>query len=178
LLIRQSIFETEYTVRRVAATAWRIKYLNWDVLSYTSIKQKEVGVFSRVIQMKTNEGFTLIELMIAVAIVTILASIAYPSYQSHLVKARRSAAQGHLMDIAQMQQRYLLDARSYAPDMLTLNMTTPNDVSSYYTIAITNTPGPPPTFTATATPKAGTSQASDVPLSIDNVGVKMPTNIW
>jgi len=127
---------------------------------------------------RRNRGFTLIELMIVVAIVGILAAVAYPSYMSYLKKGNRSSAQAHLMDIAQSQQRYLLDARSYAPDLATLNMTTPSSVSPYYTIGISPTPGPPPGFTATATPKAGTAQASDVTLSINDAGVKTPTNVW
>jgi len=125
-----------------------------------------------------QRGFTLIELMMVVAIVAILAAVAYPSYMSYLAKGNRSAAEAHLMDIAQSQQRYLLDARSYAPDLTTLNVTTPSSVSPYYTITIATAAGPPPTFTATATPKAGTSQASDVTLSIDGAGVKQPTNVW
>lgn len=128
--------------------------------------------------MKTKKGFTLIELMITVAVIGILAAVAYPSYQSYLIKGRRASAQSHLMDIAQRQQQYLLDARSYAPDLTTLNLTTPTDVSTYYTITITKPAATPPTFTATATPKAGTPQATDVTLSIDNTGQKTPAGKW
>lgn len=128
--------------------------------------------------MKTKKGFTLIELMITVAVIGILAAVAYPSYQSYLIKGRRASAQSHLMDIAQRQQQYLLDARSYAPDLTTLNLTTPTDVSTYYTITITKPAATPPTFTATATPRAGTPQATDVTLSIDNTGQKTPAGKW
>lgn len=122
--------------------------------------------------MKKAAGFTLIELMIVVAIVGILSAIAYPSYQSYLMKGRRASAQTHLMDIAQRQQQYLLDARSYA-DLTTLNVTTPADVSQYYTIAITPA-SPTTTFTVRATPKVGTQQAGDPcgVLEIDNTGAK------
>lgn len=124
---------------------------------------------------RVQRGFTLLELMIAVAVVAILAAIAYPSYQSHLISSRRASAQSHLMDISQREQQYLLDARSYASDLVTLNMTTPSDVSSYYTIAITVS-STPPTFTATATPITGTSQASDGALSINSTGAKTSSN--
>ncbi|MDA8256555.1 MAG: type IV pilin protein [Betaproteobacteria bacterium] len=97
---------------------------------------------------------------------------------SYLAKGRRSSAQAFLMDIAQTQQRYLLDARNYAPDLASLNMTTPSNVSLYYTITIGTVSTPPPTFSAIATPKAGTPQASDVTLSIDSAGVKAPPNVW
>ena len=104
-------------------------------------------------------GFTLIELMIAVAIVAIVAMIAIPTYNAQMVKGRRSSAEAALMDIAQREQQYLVDARGYAYSVAALNTTTPVDVSSYYTIAIAAAAGPPPTFTASATPIAGTAQA-------------------
>ena len=61
-------------------------------------------------------GFTLIELMVACAIVAVLAMVAYPSYTSHLKKGRRASAQAALLDIAQRQKQYFVDTRSYAVD--------------------------------------------------------------
>lgn len=129
--------------------------------------------------MKLQKGFTLIELMVVVAIIAILASVGYPMYTGYMQKSRRASAQAHLMDIAQREQQYLMDARAYAIDpdgLTTLNMTTPSDVSTYYTIAITgsNTAGAPPTFTATAAPIAGSVQENDQcgTLIIDNTGNK------
>jgi type IV pilus assembly protein PilE len=120
----------------------------------------------------------LVELMVAVTIVAILAAIAYPAYTSQIIKSRRAATQATLMDIAQRQQQYLLDARSYAPDASSLRVTIPNDVSSWYTITIAAGAGPPPTFTATATPKAGTAQSNDFTMTINNAGVKTPAGKW
>jgi type IV pilus assembly protein PilE len=59
-------------------------------------------------------GFTLIELMITVAIVAILAAVALPSYRQYVVRSKRSAAQAQMMDIANRQQQFLLANRSYA----------------------------------------------------------------
>ena len=123
-------------------------------------------------------GFTLIELMITVAIVAILAMIAYPGYSAQMIKGRRSAAEAVLLDIAQREQQYMLDARSYAATVTALNTTVPANVTSYYTITIAPTAGPPATFVATATPLAGTAQASDITLSINNAGVKTPSATW
>jgi type IV pilus assembly protein PilE len=124
-------------------------------------------------------GFTLIEAMIVVVVVLILAAIALPAYQEHLRKSRRGAAQTHVTDVAQRQQQYLLDARSYAPDLATLGITVPADVLIYYDPPVIVAPAvTPPTFTITITPKAGTSQVPDGALSIDNAGVKTPADKW
>jgi len=47
--------------------------------------------------MIRNKGFTLLELMITLAIIGILAAIAYPSYQAHVLKTRRALAQGCML---------------------------------------------------------------------------------
>lgn len=126
-------------------------------------------------KMKKAAGFSLIELLITVTIIGILAAIAIPSYSTYMQKSRRASAEAHLMDIAQRQQQYLLDARAYAPDLQTLGLTTPSDVSTYYTVAIPPLvviSGVPPSFTVTATPIS--TQATDKcgTLKIDNLGAK------
>lgn len=127
---------------------------------------------------RTSRGFTLIELMIAMAIVAILAAIAYPSYQFAVIKSNRSLAQGYLLDVAQRQSQYLLDRRRYAADLDTLKMPVPADVAKHYTVELGLVAGPPPGFTVTATPKEGTPQASDRELSIDNTGLRLPADLW
>jgi type IV pilus assembly protein PilE len=61
-----------------------------------------------------QKGFTLIELMIAVAIIGILMSIAYPSYQSHMVSSSRAVAQADLMAFAGVMERHKAANFSYA----------------------------------------------------------------
>jgi len=130
-------------------------------------------------------GFTLVELMIAVAVVAILTSIALPSYALYVKKSRRGEAESALMDIAQREQQYLLDARAYAPDTAALGTTVPADVTAYYTIQICQTAvpcavpgGTPPTFAVIATPIAGTAQAGDYTLTLDHTGAKGPAGVW
>jgi len=128
---------------------------------------------------KKLSGFTLIELLIVVVIVGVLAMIALPSYQNHLIKGRRSAAQSHLMDLAQREQQYFIDKRAYTTVIGAggLNTATPAEVSAFYTIAIAVV-ATPPGFTLTATPKSGTPQATDGALTLDNAGTKTPAGKW
>ncbi|MHB1124210.1 MAG: type IV pilin protein [Ramlibacter sp.] len=119
-----------------------------------------------------QQGFTLIELMITVAVVAILAAIAYPTYQNAMVKNRRAAAQAYLADVAQREQQYLMDNRAYTDSPTTLKATPSSDVGSYYDISITAAASTPPAFTATATPRSGSAQASDGILRITQSGQK------
>ncbi|MEE8342890.1 MAG: type IV pilin protein [Gammaproteobacteria bacterium] len=67
--------------------------------------------------MSRARGFTLIEVMVTVAIVAILASIAIPTYQDQVRKARRSDGQSLLLDIAQQQERFLTANSTYTQNM-------------------------------------------------------------
>ena len=119
-------------------------------------------------------GFTLIELMITVAIIAILAAVAYPSYTRHIVRSNRAAAQSYMLEVSGLQQRYLLDARAYAASLTDLNTTVPANVAGNYTIATAQTAGPPPGFTVTATP-INSQLARDTEcgtLTVDQTGKK------
>lgn len=60
-----------------------------------------------------KKGFTLIELMFAVAIFSTLVSIAYPSYMDQMSKVRRSDAQGALLGLASAMERYFTEKNTY-----------------------------------------------------------------
>jgi len=128
--------------------------------------------------MNNAKGFTLIELMIAVAVIAILSAIAIPQYSQYVIRGNRAAAEAFMMDVANREKQYLLDARSYAPDLATLSMTAPPNVSKNYTITITPVAGPPPSYAITATPVAGSKQVNDGTLTLDDLGNKGPAGKW
>lgn len=128
--------------------------------------------------MKTKKGFSLIELLVALAIMGILAAVAIPSYQSYVVKGNRAAAQSFMMDLANREKQFLLDARTYA-DFTTLGVSAPVDFSKHYAIAISAPASTPPSFTITAT-ATSSQQISDgsLPLTLNDQGVKTPADKW
>jgi type IV pilus assembly protein PilE len=122
----------------------------------------------------SNRGFTLIELMITVAIIAILTMVAMPAYRDHTVRANRSAAATYLLEVANLQERQFLDARAYAASMAALGASTPSEVSANYTITTAgDNTTTPPSYTVTATPTGGQlSDDSCGTLTLNNQGVK------
>lgn len=111
-------------------------------------------------------GFTLVELMIAVVVIGVLASIAYPSFMSAIRKSRRAEAIGALNQLQQAQERFRANNLQYTaslsspptgtPPGLGLPSTTPG---GYYAIAIGSASATG--YEATATAASGSSQAAD-----------------
>lgn len=130
-------------------------------------------------------GFTLIELMITVAIVGILAAVAYPSYQDQVRKSRRNAAQAAMLEIAQKEMQLFLDTRSYVAAASAaalagapLRVAVESKVLDYYDLAVAAT-DTPPTFTVTATPKGSQTAERCGTLTVTHLGAKTPaTGCW
>ena len=94
-------------------------------------------------------GFTLVELMIAVAIIAILSAIALPAYSNYVIKAARSDGKASLVDAASRQEQFYLDNKTYADTMAKLGLSGTSDAGKY-TIALSDATAT--TYTMTATP--------------------------
>ena len=127
-------------------------------------------------------GLTLLELLIAVAVVGILLLSAYPSYSSYSKRSARSAVQSLMIDLANREQQYLLDNRAYigggAAAVTTLlgSHGIPENIAANYDVAIAAPTDI--TFTITATPKAGSTMAGDGALTLDEAGTMLPADKW
>jgi type IV pilus assembly protein PilE len=132
-----------------------------------------------------SSGFTLIELMVTVAIVTILATIAVTSYTSQVQKSRRTEAKSALLDLAGREERLFSTTNAYSNLESFLGyggavaMTAMPFGNNYYTLTAT-VPDPAqaagiPSYILTAIPVAGTSQAGDTQcgqFSVNQLGVQ------
>jgi type IV pilus assembly protein PilE len=136
-------------------------------------------------QCRSVRGFTLIEVMITVVIVAVLAAIALPSYRSVVIRGNRAAAKQFISDVANREERYLLDQRSYANNYGSggLGMTPPSEASANYTFSVAiagndclGSASSAPFYLVTGT--AIGAQASDGNLCLDSVGNKMPAAKW
>jgi type IV pilus assembly protein PilE len=129
---------------------------------------------------KRTRGFTLLEMMIVAILVGVLAAIALPSYSQYQIRANRGAAESLMLDLANREQQYLLDRRAYlcagTPVTTLLGSTPiPEKVALNYDVTIPTPPCTTTTFTVQAAPKAGTIQANDGTLTLNQDGVKTPT---
>lgn len=130
-------------------------------------------------------GFTLIELMITIAIIGILASVAYPSYQNSILKSHRADAKGALLELANYMERHATEIGCYldagadglcGTDDDTIPVlpfvTSPKTGTAYYDLVLF--PVDASSFTLSANPIASSSQVNDDcgSLTLTNTGVK------
>lgn len=99
---------------------------------------------------RNSRGFTLIELMITVVIISILAAIAIPSYTAYVVRTHRTAAKACMLEFAQSMERYYTTNMTYDGADPSLGCTTDGGIDTKYTFAV-DTPSAR-RYTITATP--------------------------
>ncbi len=120
-----------------------------------------------------NQGFSLMELMITVAIIAIVSSIAIPSYQQYVKKTRRADAQGALMGLASAMERYYVDNRTFvgADPGTIFSATAPIDGSeTYYVLAVDRATRRD--FTVSATPQGIQADDECGTMTLSRTGVK------
>ena len=153
-----------------------------------------MGVTMGLRAMRQETGFTLLELMVVVVIVTILVSIAVPSYMQQVRQSRRTEAKAAILDLAGREETYFAtNGTNYTNTAANLGYATFTPIGSgYYNIAVcvataagTTPPCDPnanaptaPSYYITATPVAGLSQANDAQctsFSVDSTGQQFST---
>ena len=136
---------------------------------------------------ETQRGFTLIEMMIVVAIIGILAAISYPSYQQYVIKSKRTDMMSEMQNIASIIESRKLAQGSYSNALRTgLTGNYPQQGTALYNVTVETIvapvsppPDPPPPldpltskWIITATPITGTQMANDGTMTINYVGIK------
>jgi type IV pilus assembly protein PilE len=131
--------------------------------------------------MKKNKGFTLIELMIVVAIIGILAAIAYPSYMDSVRKSNRSDGKAILSDTAQRLERCYTTFSAYNHESCSVADELGAEITSsegYYTVEATTLTATTYELTATAAKAPQTADTGCDELTLNNVGVRGPAACW
>lgn len=126
--------------------------------------------------MIKNRGFTLIEMLIVVAIIGILGTIAYPSYNESALKSRRAEAQADLTELSGFMERFFTENSDYRAAVLPF-LVSPRTGTSYYTLSISSVALS--AYTLRAVPVGAQTADSCGTLTLNQTGQQTPaTNCW
>jgi len=127
--------------------------------------------------IKKSFGFTLIEVMIVVAIVGILATVAYPSYVEHVTRSNRAEALRELVRIANLQEQFFVDSRTYTANLSQLGLGSAanfeTETGRYIISSVVNVAGNTFTLTATAQGVQASNDNTCTTMGITDTGSKI-----
>ncbi|HED34902.1 MAG TPA: type IV pilin protein [Gammaproteobacteria bacterium] len=118
--------------------------------------------------MNRNNGFTLLELLIVVALIGILAAVGYPSYQSSMLKGHRAEAQADMLEAAGFIERIYTENGNYTAAVLPFSVSPRTGTTSYALTLANNATS----FTITATPSGAQSNDPCGTLAVDSTGAQ------
>jgi len=129
--------------------------------------------------MSKSKGFSLLELMVVIAIIAILAAYAIPNYRQYVLESRRTEAQNRLLEVAGMFERFYANTNRYPAGLQGggANLNLNNDFLDWdnYVVTATFNNG----WQLTATAQGGQAQDTPCPtISLDNLGQRTPITCW
>lgn len=124
-----------------------------------------------------NKGFTLIELTIVLAIISILAAIAYPQYNNYLTRARRIEGQSALLDLANRMEHYFSENNTYKTATIATGkasdvLSNPISGEGWYRLSIINATDSAYTLQATPLKAQAANDTACQLLTLNQLGVK------
>lgn len=122
--------------------------------------------------LNTERAFSLVEMLIVVGLISMLAAIAYPSYQQYQVRANSAAAKAYLLELSSLQNEFIFEHHSYTDSLVNLGASPIAAVSDHYRVAIVDVAEPlsPPSFTLQALPKKHSPQYGAGTLWLNHLG--------
>ena len=130
-------------------------------------------------QNTTQQGFSLTELMIVVAIIGVLAAIGLPAYQNYARQAKRADAHNALTTISNLEERYFTEHNSYTknPTDLGYDSNTPDSNEGYWQLSITAAAAATG-YTISAAPANGHIDGDCNAITLNALGAKAPATCW
>lgn len=126
-------------------------------------------------RMEKSSGFTLIELMIAVAIIGILAAIALPAYTNYVTQARRTEAQSFMQELAMRQERWRASNTLYGS---TSEVSASVDTLDSYSFSVVSPTATTYTIRGSAAGTQATADTGCSTLELDQSGARTPASCW
>jgi type IV pilus assembly protein PilE len=125
--------------------------------------------------MRKTRGFTLIELMIVVAILAIVVAVGYPSYMEHVKKSRRAEGMGQLLELADRMERAYSDQGFYPPKGSVSDVYTATTDGGFYTLSIVTANNVSFTVSAAPTSLGGQNDDKCKTFTLTSLGLKSIT---